>query len=64
MKPLRGSRQAVANTEKNLANARELFESYLNAVFTQKGEGWVEKTLGDVSDISVKELDAIEEEII
>ena len=21
-------------------NARELFESYLNSVFTQKGEGW------------------------
>jgi type I restriction enzyme S subunit len=32
---------AVANTKKNLANARELFESYLNAVFTRKGEGWV-----------------------
>lgn len=38
---------AVANTAKNLANARELFESYLNAVFTQKGEGWVERTLGN-----------------
>ena len=32
---------AVAGTEKNLANARELFESYLNAVFTRKGEGEV-----------------------
>ncbi len=40
---------AIANTEKNLANARELFESYLNEVFTQKGEGWVEKNLGDVT---------------
>jgi type I restriction enzyme S subunit len=39
---------AVANTEKNLANARELFESYLNAVFTQKGDGWVEKKLGEL----------------
>ena len=39
---------AVANTEKNLANARELFESYLNGVFTRKGDGWVEKTLGDM----------------
>ncbi len=35
---------AAANTEKNLANARELFDSYLNAVFTQKGDGWVEKS--------------------
>jgi type I restriction enzyme S subunit len=31
---------AIANTEKNLANARELFESYLNGIFTRKGEGW------------------------
>ena len=41
---------AIANTEKNLANARELFESYLNGVFTQKGEGWEEKRLKDVVD--------------
>ena len=45
-----GISQAVANAEKNLANARELFESYLNNVFAQKGEGWVEKTLGEVCD--------------
>ena len=38
---------AIANTKKNLANARELFDSYLNDVFTKKGEGWVEKSLND-----------------
>jgi type I restriction enzyme S subunit len=43
-----GISAAVAKTEKNLANARELFESYLNSVFTQKGDGWVERKLGDV----------------
>jgi type I restriction enzyme, S subunit len=43
-----GIATAVANAGKNLANARELFESHLNAVFSQKGDGWVEKTLGDV----------------
>jgi len=43
---------AIANTEKNLANARELFESYLNAVFTQKGDGWVEKRLDDLCTFS------------
>ncbi|MDZ7952429.1 restriction endonuclease subunit S [Nostoc sp. DedQUE09] len=32
-----GIDRAIANTEKNLANSRELFESYLNAIFTQKG---------------------------
>ena len=40
--------QAVANAERNLTNARELFESYLNRVFTERGEGWVEKRLDEV----------------
>jgi type I restriction enzyme, S subunit len=39
---------AATNVEKNLANARELFDSYLNSVFTPKGEGWVKKKLGEV----------------
>ena len=38
-----GIATAKANAEKNLQNARAVFESYLNAVFTQRGEGWVEK---------------------
>lgn len=40
--------KARANAEKNLKNARELFDSYLNQVFSQRGEGWVENKLGDV----------------
>lgn len=36
---------AITNTEKNLANARELFESYLNSVFTQRDKGWVVTTI-------------------
>lgn len=32
---------AKANAEKNLQNSRELFESHLNAMFSQRGEGWV-----------------------
>ena len=43
--------QAVANTERNLANAREVFESYLNGVFTRKGADWVDKKLGDICSI-------------
>jgi len=46
-----GIDRAIANAEKNLANSRELFESYLNAIFTQKGEGWVEKKLEDICSI-------------
>jgi len=38
---------AKANAEKNLQNARALFESHLQSVFTQRGPGWVEKRLGD-----------------
>lgn len=40
-----GIDEAIVNTEKNLAAARELFESYLNTIFTQKGEGWETKPL-------------------
>ena len=44
-----GLATAKANAEKNLQNARALFESHLQSVFTQRGKGWVEKTLGDES---------------
>jgi type I restriction enzyme S subunit len=39
---------AKANAEKNLQNARGLFESHLNAVFAQRGKGWTDSTLGEV----------------
>lgn len=48
---------AIANTEKNLANARELFESYLNAEFSQRGEGWTERLLSDISKIDSSLVD-------
>ena len=41
-----GIATAKANAERNLQNARALFESHLQAVFAQHGEGWVEKPLG------------------
>jgi type I restriction enzyme S subunit len=43
--------KAKANAEKNLANAKELFESYLNGIFANPGEDWEEKKLGDVCDV-------------
>jgi type I restriction enzyme S subunit len=46
-----GIATAKANTEKNLQNARALFESHLQAVFTEQGEGWAEKPLSDLCDI-------------
>ncbi len=43
--------KAKANAEQNLKNAKDLFESYLQGVFENKGEGWEEKTLGEVCDV-------------
>ncbi len=40
--------QAQANIEKNIDNAKELFQSKLNDIFSQKGEGWEEKAFKDV----------------
>lgn len=45
---LDGIANAKANAEKNLQNARALFQSHLQAVFTQRGEGWVKQSLGEV----------------
>ena len=39
---------AIDNTKQNLTNARELFDSYLNAIFTQKGDEWKEKKLDEI----------------
>ncbi len=42
-----GIATAKANAEKNLQNARALFGSHLQSVFTQRSAGWVETTIGD-----------------
>ena len=47
-----GIATAKANAEKNLQNARTLFESHLQSVFTRRGEGWEEKKLGNVCRIA------------
>lgn len=41
---------ARANAEQNLQNARALFESHLQSVFTRRGEGWAETTLNQATD--------------
>jgi type I restriction enzyme S subunit len=54
-----GLATAQANAEKNLQNARALFESHLHSVFTQgsqsaadgRGKGWVEKPFSELCDI-------------
>ena len=42
-----GIATAKANAERNLQNARALFESHLQSVFTERGEGWVAKPFDD-----------------
>jgi type I restriction enzyme S subunit len=39
--------QAKSIAEQNLKNAKELFESYLNGVFENKGDDWEESTIGE-----------------
>ncbi len=41
--------QAKANIEKNIENAKELFQSKLNEIFSQKDDGWEEKKLMEIT---------------
>jgi type I restriction enzyme S subunit len=43
-----GIATAKANAEKNLQNARALFESHVQTVFSQRGDGWEEAKLSDL----------------
>ncbi len=46
-----GIAKARANAEKNLQNARALFESHLQRVFMERGAGWIESPLSELCDI-------------
>lgn len=43
-----GIATARAAVEQSRQNARALFESYLQSVFSQRGEGWIDTTIGAV----------------
>ena len=47
-----GLATAQAHAAQNLQNARDLFESHLNAVFTQRGEGWQMVRLEDLTELA------------
>lgn len=40
--------QAKANIEQNIKNAQELFQSKLNEIFSQRGDGWEERTFSEL----------------
>ena len=44
-----GLATAKANAEQNLQNARALFESHLQSVFSQRGEGWVKTVVQSIA---------------
>ena len=46
-----GIAMAKANVQKNLQNARAIFESHLQSVFTDKAKEWADCLLGDVFNI-------------
>lgn len=46
--------KAIANMKQNLQNTKELFESYLQNVFENKGDDWEEKPIKDLTKIVTK----------
>lgn len=59
-----GITTARAAAEQNHQNARALFESHLQAVFSQRGEGWEEKGFSDVCEISSALVDPRKDEFL
>ena len=57
-----GIATAKANAEKNLQNARELFENALETVLTQRGDGWSAKKFDEICDITSKLIDPRDEQ--
>lgn len=43
--------KAKENTEKNLQNSRELFESFLQNTFAKSGKDWKENKLGEIAEL-------------
>ena len=41
--------QAKENLQRNLQNAKELFQSELNRIFSSKAKGWIEKKLEEIA---------------
>jgi type I restriction enzyme S subunit len=59
-----GLATAQAHAEKNHQNARALFESHLQSVFTHRGPGWVEKRFDEVCAITSTLVDPRKEEFL
>ena len=51
-----GIATAKANAEKNLQNARAIFESHLHSVFTHRGKGWVVRKVAEIAQHSLGKM--------
>lgn len=51
-----GIATAKVNADKNLQNARSIFESHLQSVFSQRGEGWNDRKIGEVAKHSLGKM--------
>ncbi|MCU1268105.1 MAG: type restriction-modification system, specificity subunit [Acidobacteria bacterium] len=51
-----GIATAKANAQKNLQNARALFESHLQSAFIQRGPGWVVKKTSEIAEHSLGKM--------
>ena len=51
-----GIASAKANAEKNLHNARALFESHLQSVFAERGKGWVTQKVSEIAKHSLGKM--------
>ncbi|MCX8515008.1 MAG: restriction endonuclease subunit S [Burkholderiales bacterium] len=43
--------QVKQHAEQNLNNAKELFNNYLQSIFTNKGDDWEDKNIGDICNL-------------
>ncbi len=57
-----GIAKAEANAQKNIDNAKAVFESHLSEVFTKRGEGWVERRLDELCAITSTLVDPMDVE--
>lgn len=59
-KVFEGIKLAKENTEKNLRNSKELFESYLNGIFANLGEDWENEKLINIFQVKPPKKEARE----
>lgn len=59
-----GIDEAMAKAEDSLNRIQVLLESHLQAIFTQRGQGWVERRLGEVSRINYGYTESASAEMI